>query len=82
MIIEVFGKQFIHFLLQNDQKSSLMKTINVVSNDAKLNKIFCAYFSNIISELQTLSIFKNISTITDITDPFLVAINMFQVLRI
>ena len=49
-----------------------------VSNDDKFCQIFCDYFSNIVSELQIPSLFKNISSVTDITDPVLGAINMFQ----
>ena len=48
------------------------------SNDDKLCQIFCSYFSNIVSELQIPSISENISNVTDITDPVLAAINMFQ----
>ena len=49
-----------------------------VSNDSELCQFFCDYFSNIISELQIPSISENISSVTDITDPVLAAINMFQ----
>ena len=49
-----------------------------VSNDGKLCQIFCGYFSNIISELQIPSISKNISNVTDITDPVFAAISTFQ----
>ena len=49
-----------------------------VSNDGELCQIFSDYFSNIISGLQTPSISKNTSNVTDITDPVLAAINMFQ----
>ena len=49
-----------------------------VSNDDELCQIFCGYFSNIISDLQIPSISKDISKATDITDPVLAAINMFQ----
>ena len=38
----------------------------------------CDYFFNIISELQIPSIFENISNGTDITDPALAAIIIFQ----
>ena len=54
-----------------------MKTI-CVSNDDKLCQLVSGYFSNIISELQIPSISENISNVTDITDPVLAAINMFQ----
>ena len=40
-----------------------------VSNDDELCQILCSYFSNIISDLQIPSISKNISNVTDITDP-------------
>ena len=49
-----------------------------VSNDKKLYQINCGYISNMISELQILSISENISNVTDITDPVLTAVNMFQ----
>ena len=49
-----------------------------VSNDGELCQIFSGFFSNITSELQIPSISKNISKVTDITDPVLAAINMFQ----
>ena len=49
-----------------------------VSNDGELCQIFCDYFSNIISELQIPRISKNISNVTDITDPVLAVIIMFQ----
>ena len=40
--------------------------------------MFFGYCSNIISDLQIPSICKNISNVTDITDPVLAEINMFQ----
>ena len=40
--------------------------------------MFFGYFSNIIFVLQIPSIFENISNVTDMTDPVLAAINMFQ----
>ena len=40
-----------------------------VSNDDELCQILYSYFSNIISDLQIPSISKNISNVTDITDP-------------
>ena len=49
-----------------------------VSNDGQLCQMFYDYFSNIISELQIPSISQNISNVTDITDPVLAAIIMFQ----
>ena len=49
-----------------------------VSNGGELYQIFCIYFSNIISELQGPSISKNNSNVTDVTDPVLAAIIMFQ----
>ena len=50
-----------------------------MSNDDELCQIFCDYFSNIMSDLQILSISKNISTVTNITDPVLAVI--IQLLR-
>ena len=49
-----------------------------MSYDNELCQIFCSYFSNIISDLQIPSISKIISNATDITDPVLTAIGMFQ----
>ena len=49
-----------------------------MSNDDELCQIFCGDFSNIISELQIPSISENISNVTDIIDPVLAVINMFQ----
>ena len=49
-----------------------------VPNDGELRQLFSDYFSNIISELQIPSTSENISNVTDITDPALAAINMFQ----
>ena len=49
-----------------------------VLNDGELRQIFSDYFSNIVSELQIPSTSENISNVTDITDPALAAINMFQ----
>ena len=40
--------------------------------------VFCGYSSNIIFELQIPSISENISKVTDMTDPVLAVINMFQ----
>ena len=61
-----------------DDKMILHENDKCVSNDDELCQIFCGYFSNIISDLQIPSISKNISKATDITDPVLAAINMFQ----
>ena len=49
-----------------------------MSNDDELSRIFCDYFSNIISELQIPSISENISSVSDITDSVFAAINTFQ----
>ena len=49
-----------------------------LSNYSELCKIYCDYFSNIISELQIPRISENISNMTDITGPVLAAIIMFQ----
>ena len=49
-----------------------------MSNDGELCKIFCDYFSNVISELQIPSISENILNVIDIMDPVLAAISMFQ----
>ena len=54
------------------------ENVKFVSNDDKLCQIFCGYFCNIIFDLQIPSTSTNISNVTDITDPVLAAINMFQ----
>ena len=59
-------------------KIILNENDNCVSNDSELCQFFCGYFSNVISELQIPSISESISNVTDITDPVLAAINMFQ----
>ena len=78
MIIEVFGKQYLCFFLQIVEKviiSCSMKAINVCLLTTNYLKFFCGYLSNIISDLQILSMSRNISNVTDITDPALAAIN-------
>ena len=81
MIIEVFGKQFLHFFSTKCSKGDKItpnKNDKCVSNDGELCQRFCDILSNIISELQIPSIFENISNVTDINDPVLTVINTFQ----
>ena len=67
-----------HILPRFFGKIILNENNKCVSNDKKLYQINCGYISNMISELQILSISENISNVTDITDPVLTAVNMFQ----
>ena len=68
---------FSAFFYQGD-KIILNENDKYMSIDDELCQIFCGYLSNIISDLQIPSISKNISNATDITDPVLATINMFQ----
>ena len=40
--------------------------------------MFCGYLSDIISELQIPSMSENVSNVTNVTDPVLASITMFQ----
>ena len=49
-----------------------------VSDENELCRTFCAYFANIVSDLQIRKIHEDLSSIRSNHDPVLAAINMFQ----